>query len=160
MASRSGPRLRLVSQFRKISPHRRFRTPKSDVAWIARNSRTALCSPAPVLLQVGEIGRQSAPTISARTNLGELFSLDKFGYRLFIHAQHPSNRGKTPTLLRELAHFLIASETSVATGLVDTLCMRDDDGCRGYRSALLFMLLLLSAEGALDRVMMTRHGLF
>jgi hypothetical protein len=42
-------------------------------------------SPFPVLLQVGEIERQSAPTIPARTSLRELFSLDEFGYCFFMH---------------------------------------------------------------------------
>ena len=114
----------------------------------------------PMALQVGEIRRQLATTITARTSFGKLLGLGEFGHRLFIHAQHTGNRGKTPVLLMELAHFLIAGQTSVATGLVDTLCMRDDDGRRDCRSVLLFMLLLLSAEGALDGVMMARQNLF
>jgi hypothetical protein len=60
----------------------------------------------------------------------------------------------------ELAHFLIACQTPVAAGLVETLCVRDDDGHRDCRSVLLFLLLLLSAEGTLDGVMMARQHLF
>jgi len=58
----------------------------------------------PMALQVGEIGRQLATTITARTSFGKLRGLGEFGHRLFVHAQHAGNGSKTPALRMELAH--------------------------------------------------------
>ena len=60
----------------------------------------------------------------------------------------------------ELAHFLITCQAPVTAGLGETLCVRDDDGGRDCRRVLRFLLLLLSAQGALDAVMMARQNLF
>src|SRR5579859_432104 len=160
MASRSGPWLGLVSQFREIGPHRRFRTTKPLCLDRSVQSSCVMFSRLPMALQVGEIGRQLATPITARSGLGKLLGLGEFDHRLFMHAQHAGNGSKTPALRMELAHLLIMCQAPVTAGLVDTLCMRDDDGGRGCRSVLRFLLLLRSAEGALDAVMMARQNLF
>src|SRR5438046_9818538 len=121
MASRASPWLRLVSQFRKVSPHRRFRTPKSLCLDRSIQSSCVMFSRFPVLLQVGEIGRQLATTITARTSFGKLLGLGEFGHRLLMHAQHTGNGSKTPALPMELMHFLIVCQAPVAAGLVDTI---------------------------------------
>src|SRR5712691_7518567 len=148
MASRSGPWLGLVSQFREVGPHRRFRTTKPLCLDRSVQASCVMFSRLPLALQVGEIGRQLATAITARTSFGKLLGLGEFGHRLFMHAQHAGNGSKTPTLRMELAHFLITCQAPVTAGLVDTLCVRDNDGRRDYRSVLLFLPLLLSAEGA------------
>lgn len=52
----------------EVSPHRRFRTPKPLCLDRSIQSSCVMFSRFPVLLQVGEIGRQLATTITARTS--------------------------------------------------------------------------------------------
>jgi hypothetical protein len=160
MATRPGAWFGLVSQFREIRPHRRFRATKSLRLDVAGQLRSVMLARLPLFLQVGEIGRQLATTITARTSFGKLLGLGEFGHRLFIQAQHAGNRSKTPALRMELAHFLIACQAPVTARLVDALGMGDDDGLRRRLHIVLFSLLLLSLERALDRLVMAGQDLF
>src|SRR3989442_5713287 len=160
MASLSGPWLGLVSPFREIGLHRRFRTTKPLCLDRSVQSSCVLFSHLPLALQVGEIGRQLATPITARTGLGKLLGLGELGHRLFMPAQHAGNRGKTPAWRMERAHFLITCQAPVTAGLVGTLCVGDDAGGRDCRGVLPVLLLLLSSGGAPDAVLMARPHLF
>src|SRR5437870_10465823 len=117
MASLSGPWLGLVSPFREIGLHRRFRTTKPLCLDRSVQSSCVLFSPLPLTLQVGEIGRQLATPITARTGLGKLLGMPRIWPPSFYACPACGQWKQNSSRCRmELAHFLITCHAPVTAG--------------------------------------------